>query len=104
MVDVHRCSKLDLQRCLQAVEKDSLATKARGDVITSMLPLIDNFERASGQIKAETEQEQKIDAAYQVRNQISICFTFAGMHCCLCGSTVHISEQLHALMANANIK
>ena len=52
---------------MQATEKSNLATKSKADVIISMLPLIDNFERASGQIKAETEQEQKIDAAYQVR-------------------------------------
>lgn len=60
-------SSLKCDCLLQAAEKDSLATKAKADVIISMLPLIDNFERASGQIKAESEQEQKIDAAYQVR-------------------------------------
>ncbi len=58
---------MDRSGCgMQVTEKANLATKAKADVIISMLPLIDNFERASGQIKAETEQEQKIDAAYQV--------------------------------------
>lgn len=69
---LNQSSKLTQQQRLQAAEKDSLATKARADVITSMLPLIDNFERASGQIKAETEQEQKIDAAYQVRMTVQL--------------------------------
>lgn len=48
-------------------ERDRLATagNVRGEVIESLLPMVDNFERAKTSIKTETEAEQKIDNAYQ---------------------------------------
>ncbi len=38
----------------------------RGDIVTSLLPVVDNFELARTQVKAETEAEQKINNSYQV--------------------------------------
>ena len=52
---------------LQRDEKDQLADSVRGDVVTSLLPVVDNFELARTQVKAETEAEQKINNSYQVR-------------------------------------
>ncbi|KAL6765465.1 GrpE nucleotide release factor [Haematococcus lacustris] len=46
-------------------EKDSVADSVRGDVVQSLLPLVDNFELARTQVKAETESEQKINNSYQ---------------------------------------
>ncbi|XP_002965873.2 uncharacterized protein LOC9635682 [Selaginella moellendorffii] len=46
-------------------EKDSLRETVKGDVVESLLPMIDNFERAKGAIKAETDGERKIDSSYQ---------------------------------------
>uniref|UniRef100_A0A5B6ZC52 GrpE protein homolog n=1 Tax=Davidia involucrata TaxID=16924 RepID=A0A5B6ZC52_DAVIN len=48
-------------------EKEILTRRsdAKGEVIESLLPMVDNFERAKQQIKLETEEEKKIDASYQ---------------------------------------
>lgn len=46
-------------------EKVSLSDNAKGNVIESLLPMVDNFERAKNSIKTETEGEQKIDSSYQ---------------------------------------
>mmetsp|Transcript_30960 Transcript_30960/g.68580 ORF Transcript_30960/g.68580 Transcript_30960/m.68580 type:complete len:277 (-) Transcript_30960:699-1529(-) len=46
-------------------EKDALADSVRGDVVTSLLPVVDNFELARTQVKAETEGELKINNSYQ---------------------------------------
>jgi molecular chaperone GrpE len=48
-----------------AEEKADANARARGDVISSLLPLVDNFELARAQVKAETEAEQKINSSYQ---------------------------------------
>jgi molecular chaperone GrpE len=48
-----------------AEEKAEANSRARGDVIMSLLPLVDNFELARAQVKAETDGEAKINAAYQ---------------------------------------
>eukprot|EP00879_Flechtneria_rotunda_P000773 GHRR01000894.1.p2 GENE.GHRR01000894.1~~GHRR01000894.1.p2 ORF type:complete len:298 (+),score=138.91 GHRR01000894.1:171-1064(+) len=48
-----------------ANEKEELSSRAKGDVIASLLPLVDNFELARTQVKAETEAEQKINTSYQ---------------------------------------
>lgn len=42
-----------------------IRTNAQGEIIESLLPMVDNFERAKRQIKLETEMEKKIDASYQ---------------------------------------
>lgn len=48
-----------------AEEKADANSRARGEVINSLLPLVDNFELARAQVKAETEGEQKINNSYQ---------------------------------------
>ncbi|KAL0369213.1 UNVERIFIED_CONTAM: protein GrpE [Sesamum calycinum] len=49
-------------------EKERLRVRsdAQGEVIESLLPMVDSFERAKQQIKLETEMEKKIDTSYQV--------------------------------------
>jgi molecular chaperone GrpE (heat shock protein) len=70
---------------VQAVEKDELSTRAKGDVVLGLLPLVDNFELARTQVKAETEAEQKINNSYQVRRtagwEHSTCIQQRSMHC-----------------------
>ncbi|KAL2631956.1 hypothetical protein R1flu_016642 [Riccia fluitans] len=46
-------------------EKSQISNNVKGDVIESLLPMVDNFERAKASIKTETEAEQKIDRSYQ---------------------------------------
>ncbi|GFZ09375.1 co-chaperone GrpE family protein [Actinidia rufa] len=46
-------------------ERLSLVTNAQGEVVESLLPVLDNFERAKAQIKVETEGEEKINKSYQ---------------------------------------
>jgi len=46
-------------------ERADANARARGDVIASLLPLVDNFELARAQVKAETEAEIKVKEAYQ---------------------------------------
>ncbi|KAM0947772.1 putative GrpE nucleotide exchange factor [Dioscorea sansibarensis] len=46
-------------------ERLSLMSNVQGDVIESLLPVLDNFERAKDQIKTETEGEEKINSSYQ---------------------------------------
>ncbi|XP_057863544.1 uncharacterized protein LOC131071630 [Cryptomeria japonica] len=46
-------------------ERLTLASNIQGEVIESLLPMVDNFERAKAQIKTETEGEEKIDKSYQ---------------------------------------
>ncbi|GLJ49922.1 hypothetical protein SUGI_1061340 [Cryptomeria japonica] len=46
-------------------ERLSFASEIKGEVIESLLPMVDSFERAKMQIKIETEGEEKIDNSYQ---------------------------------------
>ncbi|KAL4566217.1 hypothetical protein LXL04_030329 [Taraxacum kok-saghyz] len=46
-------------------ERINVRSNAQGEVIGSLLPMVDNFERAKQQLKLETDQEKKIDASYQ---------------------------------------
>ncbi|KAL6899392.1 hypothetical protein ACP4OV_006050 [Aristida adscensionis] len=46
-------------------EKLNMMTNVQGEVIESLLPVLDNFERARTQIKVETEGEEKINNSYQ---------------------------------------
>lgn len=57
----------DFDNYRKRAERDRLATagNVRGEVIESLLPMVDNFERAKTSIKIETEGEQKIDNSYQ---------------------------------------
>ncbi|XP_062028205.1 uncharacterized protein LOC133744091 [Rosa rugosa] len=57
----------DFDNCRKRFEKERLTvrTDAQGEVIESLLPMVDNFERAKQQIRPETEKEKKIDTSYQ---------------------------------------
>ncbi|EEF48428.1 protein GrpE [Ricinus communis] len=46
-------------------ERHTIRSDAQGEVIESLLPMVDSFERAKQQIKPETEMEKKIDTSYQ---------------------------------------
>lgn len=46
-------------------ERLSVRSNAQGEVIESLLPMVDNFERAKQILKPETDMEKKIDASYQ---------------------------------------
>ena len=46
-------------------ERVSLLTNAQGEVVESLLPVLDNFERAKAHIKVETDGEEKINNSYQ---------------------------------------
>ncbi|KAG1658037.1 hypothetical protein FOA52_014349 [Chlamydomonas sp. UWO 241] len=46
-------------------EKDAVGDSARGDIVTQLLPVVDNFEMARTQVKCETEGEEKINTSYQ---------------------------------------
>uniref|UniRef100_A0A1D1XME2 GrpE protein homolog n=1 Tax=Anthurium amnicola TaxID=1678845 RepID=A0A1D1XME2_9ARAE len=46
-------------------ERLSLMTNVQGELVESLLPVLDNFERAKSQIKVETEREEKINNSYQ---------------------------------------
>lgn len=46
-------------------ERLSLLTNAQGELVESLLPVLDNFERAKSQIKVETEGEEKVNNSYQ---------------------------------------
>lgn len=43
----------------------SLMSNTQGEIVESLLPVLDNFERAKDQIKVETEGEEKINNSYQ---------------------------------------
>lgn len=45
-------------------ERLSFASEIKGEVIESLLPMVDSFERAKIQIKPETEGEEKINNSY----------------------------------------
>ncbi|KAL5558314.1 hypothetical protein UlMin_034525 [Ulmus minor] len=57
----------DFDNFRKRTEKNRLTTRsnAQGEVIESLLAMVDNFERAKQQLKPETEKEKKIDASYQ---------------------------------------
>lgn len=46
-------------------ERLSLMENVQGEVLESLLPVLDNFERAKAQIKLETEGEERINSSYQ---------------------------------------
>ena len=48
-----------------AKEKENLEILARKNVITELLPVVDNFERARTQLKPETDGEKAIHGSYQ---------------------------------------
>ncbi|KAL9357438.1 hypothetical protein Peur_050691 [Populus x canadensis] len=46
-------------------EKLNIRSEAQGEVIESLLPVVDSFERAKQQVQPETDKEKKIDTGYQ---------------------------------------
>jgi molecular chaperone GrpE len=46
-------------------EKENLELQAKKNIVTKLLPVIDNFERARTQLKPETEGEKAIHSSYQ---------------------------------------
>ena len=46
-------------------EKLNIRSDAQGEVIESLLPVVDSFERAKHQVQPETDKEKKIDTSYQ---------------------------------------
>ncbi|MBW4534616.1 MAG: nucleotide exchange factor GrpE [Pleurocapsa minor HA4230-MV1] len=46
-------------------EKENLEVQAKKNVITELLPVIDNFERARTQLKPDSEGEKAIHSSYQ---------------------------------------
>lgn len=56
---------LDCFRKRTLRESLSLVTKAQGEVVENLLPVLDNFERAKSQLKLETRGEKKISNCYQ---------------------------------------
>lgn len=48
-----------------AQEKAAALSKSKARIIEELLPTVDAFEAAAGQVKAETEGEQRIAASYQ---------------------------------------
>ncbi|MFM2312131.1 MAG: hypothetical protein RLZZ04_1407 [Cyanobacteriota bacterium] len=48
-----------------AKETENLEVQAKKNVITELLPVIDNFERARTQLKPETDGEKAIHSSYQ---------------------------------------
>ena len=46
-------------------EKENLELQVKKNVITHLLPVVDNFERARTQLKPETEGEKAIHSSYQ---------------------------------------
>jgi len=48
-----------------ATEKDGLKSVAQGNTLEELLPVIDNFDLASSQLKLETEGEEKVSESYQ---------------------------------------
>ncbi len=46
-------------------EKEELDLQVKGNTITELLPIVDNFERARSQLKPQTDAEMSIHKSYQ---------------------------------------
>ncbi|KAL6007657.1 hypothetical protein ACLOJK_033157 [Asimina triloba] len=59
--------KADFDNFRKRFENDrlTLTSDVQGEVIESLLPIVDSFERAKQHIKPENEGEKKIDTSYQ---------------------------------------
>ncbi|PIA47294.1 hypothetical protein AQUCO_01400160v1 [Aquilegia coerulea] len=60
-------TQADFDNFRKRLEKDQrrLTSNTQRDVLESLLPVVDNFERAKQQIKPETEKAKKINTSYQ---------------------------------------
>ncbi|CAL9217567.1 unnamed protein product [Arabidopsis halleri] len=57
----------DFDNTRKKLDKDRLSTEsnAKVQIMKSLLPIIDSFERAKLQVKVDTDKEKKIDTSYQ---------------------------------------
>ncbi|EOA38395.1 hypothetical protein CARUB_v10009969mg [Capsella rubella] len=57
----------DFENTRKKLDKDRLSTEsnAKVQIMRSLLPLIDSFEKAKLQVSVDTEKEKKIDTSYQ---------------------------------------
>jgi molecular chaperone GrpE len=61
-------------------EKEDLEVQIKGNTVTELLPVVDNFERARSQIKPQTEAEMTIHKSYQsVYKQLVDCLKRLGV-------------------------
>lgn len=61
-------------------EKEDLEQQIKGNTITELLPVVDNFERARSQLKPQTEAEMSIHKSYQsVYKQLVDCLKRLGV-------------------------
>lgn len=61
-------------------EKEDLEQQVKGNTITELLPVVDNFERARSQLKPQTEAEMSIHKSYQsVYKQLVDCLKRLGV-------------------------
>ncbi|XP_073003282.1 uncharacterized protein [Typha latifolia] len=59
--------KADFENFRKKSEKDRLTftSDIQGDVVESLLPIVDSFEKAKQQVLPETDKERKIETSYQ---------------------------------------
>ncbi|KAL6962082.1 hypothetical protein U1Q18_037037 [Sarracenia purpurea var. burkii] len=57
----------DFENFRKRLEKERVTTRsdAQGELLESLLSMVDSFERAKQQIKPESEKEKRIDTSYQ---------------------------------------
>ncbi|MBD2260478.1 nucleotide exchange factor GrpE [Pseudanabaena sp. FACHB-2040] len=61
-------------------EKEDLEVQIKGNTVTELLPVVDNFERARSHIKPQTEAEMTIHKSYQsVYKQLVDCLKRLGV-------------------------
>lgn len=61
-------------------EKEDLEQQIKGNTITELLPVVDNFERARSQLKPQTEAEMSMHKSYQsVYKQLVDCLKRLGV-------------------------
>ncbi len=61
-------------------EKEELDQQIKGNTITELLPVVDNFERARSQLKPQTDAEMSIHKSYQsVYKQLVDCLKRLGV-------------------------
>ena len=100
---VRLSADFDNFRKRSANERDTLKISVKGDTMSAMLPLIDNFELAKSQLKLETEGEKKIDGAYQgLYKQMVELFRGLGLEA-VAGAGEPFDPELHeAIMREPN--
>jgi molecular chaperone GrpE len=100
---VRLSADFDNFRKRSATERETLKNSVKGDTMSAMLPLIDNFELAKTQLKLESEGEKKVDAAYQgLYKQMVELFRGLGLEA-VAGAGEPFDPELHeAIMREPN--